>query len=134
MTKKWPMTQKTQSWYRTQEYMGNTSSGSPVHWIAHGIDGNGDNVVRLYPNPTGNELIRVYSHLKPVANMSADTDSTTLPQEPVELLAWAYAARERGEVGGQVAGEIFAVAKSALADAIAYDRGNSESEEDWYAP
>jgi hypothetical protein len=125
---------QTQQWYRTQEMMGNTTNGSPYYWVDHGIDANGDNRVRLYPNPTGTETIRFYYHLKPLANMTMDTDSTELPAEPVELLAWAYAARERGEVGGQMAGEIFAIARSSLADAIAYDRGNSEYEDDWYTP
>jgi hypothetical protein len=134
ITKKWPVQQTTQQWYRTQEMMGNTTNGSPYYWVDHGIDANGDNRVRLYPNPTGTETIRFYYHLKPQANMTMDTDSTELPFEPVELLAWAYAARERGEVGGQMAGEIFAIARSSLADAIAYDRGNSEYEDDWYTP
>lgn len=125
---------RTQQWYHTQEMLQVTPTADATDWIPHGIDSNGDNRVRLYPNPTRNQELVFYTHLKPIANLSDDTDSTELPSEPIELLAWAYAARERGEVGGQVAAEIFSIAKSALADAIAYDRGNIESEDDWYSP
>jgi hypothetical protein len=122
---------QSRRWYRQQE-LANLPAGTPSHWIPNGIDGSGDNEILLYPTPNDTRTLSVTGYFKPVADMTADTDSTTLPREPIETLAWAYAARERGEVGGQVAGEIFSIAKASLADAIAYDLANQDYEEDWY--
>ena len=47
--------------------------------------------------------------------------------------ATALAARERGETGGTSAAELFAIADSTLADAIALDAARFPSETIWNA-
>tara|TARA_R110000796_G_scaffold40602_2_gene100555 strand:+ start:233 stop:889 length:657 start_codon:yes stop_codon:yes gene_type:complete len=55
-----------------------------------------------------------------------------VPALPVYLLATAIASRERGEIGGVPTGELFAVAKKAMSDAIAVDSARFSEELIWY--
>jgi len=65
------------------------------------------------------------------APMKNDDDLIRLPIDPVMYYALAYSSRERGEVGGQTSGELFALAKQYLSDAISWDVSNSELEYVW---
>jgi len=66
-------------------------------------------------------------------DFTADTDVLTVPSTPVIQLATAMAARERGETGGASAAELFAIADSTLADAIAMDAALHPEETIWYS-
>ena len=65
--------------------------------------------------------------------LSSDIDEVVLPNMPVMYYALAYASRERGELGGQSTGELFALAASYMSDAIAWDVNNSSLEYIWSA-
>lgn len=67
------------------------------------------------------------------ARLSSDIDEVRLPHMPVMYYAMAYASRERGELGGQSTGELFALAASYMSDAIAWDVNNSSLEYIWSA-
>ena len=67
------------------------------------------------------------------ARVSADNDDITLPSMPVLYYALAYASRERGELGGQSTGELFALAASYMSDSISWDVNNSSLEYIWCA-
>ena len=64
----------------------------------------------------------------PQALLAADATKIKVPYHPVVQMAYAMALRERGETGGQSAAEQFAVASSALSDAIAVDANRYPSE------
>ena len=65
--------------------------------------------------------------------LGVDSDDTAIPDMPVMYYALAYASRERGELGGQSTGELFALAASYLSDSIAWDVNNSSLEYIWRA-
>ena len=62
-----------------------------------------------------------------------DSDDVAIPDMPVMYYALAYASRERGELGGQSTGELFALAASYMSDAISWDVNNSNLEYIWSA-
>jgi len=57
-----------------------------------------------------------------------------VPAAPVYLLATAIASRERGETGGIMVNELFMLAKTSLADAIAVDTARFPEEMIWTNP
>ena len=63
--------------------------------------------------------------------MVDDTDTTKIPKEPIVLAALARAFVERGEDGGLSSSEAFALAKKALADAIAIEVARSPENDAW---
>lgn len=74
--------------------------------------------------------ITVYGY-QPQAELTGDFDVMLVPAKPVIYMAEALAARERGEVGGQSAGELLALAKTYISDAIAMDATNSDLDNIW---
>ena len=78
-----------------------------------------------------NELV-IYGYSQ-ASRLSTDSDDVALPNMPVMYYAMAYASRERGELGGQSTGELFALAASYLSDSIAWDTNNSSLEYIWSA-
>jgi hypothetical protein len=93
---------------------------------------NGINGVDLYPIPDAAYTLRFNVVLR-TKDFTADTDVLTVPSTPVIQLATAMAARERGETGGASAAELFAIADSTLADAIAMDAALHPEETIWYS-
>jgi hypothetical protein len=93
---------------------------------------NGINGVDLYPIPDAEYTLRFNVVLR-TKDFTADTDVLTVPSTPVIQLATAMAARERGETGGTSAAELFAIADSTLADAIAMDAALHPEETIWYS-
>lgn len=78
---------------------------------------------------TGDDLVVNGYGMAP--KLVANTDKCEIPDQVVLYYALSLASRERGEVGGMAAAEIFALSKQYLADAIARDIGNSRYEYDW---
>ena len=108
------------------------ASGTPVQYAMNGVDSNGDAVMRVYPVPSSVENL-VLSYYKKTPYFTSLTDATPIPKYPIVLLALAFTARERGEVGGSTAAEYFELAKRSLSDAIAYDSGRNQDETVWYS-
>ncbi len=86
------------------------------------------------PNPddpayTGDDLVVNGYGMAP--KLVANEDMCEIPEQVVLYYALSLASRERGEVGGMAAAEIFALSKQYLADAIARDIGNSRHEYTW---
>jgi hypothetical protein len=107
------------------------SSGNGSLWYApNGRDSNGDMQIELYPVPTKVHSVTI-GGFKRTPDLSADTDELMVPSKPVIYLALALAVRERGEVGGQTAGEIFGMANQFLSDAIAYDASTTDVDNIW---
>jgi len=100
------------------------------YFILDGTDANGDLKLRLWPAPDTAQTYHVYG-FQPTANLVNDTDQIVVPAQPVIYYAEALAARERGEVGGQSAGELLQLAGQYLRDAVAKDSTNSDPENIW---
>lgn len=118
---------------RSKEYFNNVTynttpqSGEPDYFTFVGTDSNRDLQVQVYPKPDAVYALR-FDVVKPQSDLSSDSDSLSVPTNPVVQLAYAMALRERGETGGQSAAEQFAVAATSLSDAVAFDANRYPSE------
>lgn len=109
---------------------GSPQNADPSEYAFKGVDSNGDSQVMFWPIPVGVNSIR-FSLLVPENDMSASTDTTKLPKEPIVLGALARALVERGEDGGLTSSECYALAKKSLADAIAIELARSPENDAW---
>ena len=96
----------------------------------NGVDSNGDNKVWFYPIPNGVYTIE-FNVTKPTVALSANSDTVSVPSEPIVLGALARAIAERGEDGGIASNEIYALYKQSLGDAIALESGRYIEESGW---
>lgn len=106
------------------------AQGTVQYYALEGVDTNGDVQIRFYQTPNSVTTINVYG-VKRDNVLSADTDTTDLPSAIVEQFAFAYALRERGETGGQSAGEQIALAQADLTNAIALEANLRPEEVNW---
>ena len=104
--------------------------GTPTYYTFKGVDASGDNKVDLYPKPDGVYSIDFNVVLR-TADFTADAQTLAIPPSAVIQLATALSARERGETGGTSAAELFALADTTLADAIAIDASYHPEETIW---
>ena len=81
------------------------------------------------PVLTGDDLVIHGYGMAPTLELAEDV--CEIPSQPVLYYALAFASRERGEVGGQSANELFSLAKTYLADAIAWNVNNAPLEYLW---
>lgn len=127
------MTYQTQHWFNDKYLNQDPVSGSPEYYTFNGVDSDGDTQVDLYPKPDGVYTLR-FNCIQRNPNLSADTDETLIPSQPVIHMAVALLARERGETGGTSAAEYFSIADKYLSDAIALDAQKHPEEVIWYTP
>ena len=111
---------QTASYFNNVYYNQDVTSGTPVAYTVTGVDSNDDLKVKVYPQPDGVYSLR-FDLTSPQGLLTADSTKIKVPYNPVVQMAYAMALRERGETGGQSAAEQFAVASTALSDAIAID-------------
>lgn len=107
------------------------TSGLPHNFAINGSDANRQVKLQVWPVPNVADTVSV-NGWKPQLDLALDDDILLIPHLPVIQEALANALRERGEVGGQTAIEVFGVAKLSLSDAIALDAGMGE-DTNWYA-
>lgn len=108
------------------------STGGSLFWAVDGVDASRDVRLRVYPEQSSTVDLEVHGY-KRQADLASDDDQLLVPHQPVVYYALALAARERGEVGGQTASEIFGMANTYLSDAIAHDVSLNSLEYDWYS-
>lgn len=106
------------------------ANAKPTYYAVNGQDANRDVRIEVYPAPDAVYTLDVYG-FKAQEDLVNNDDVLLVPSKPVVYLALALAARERGEVGGQTASEIFGMAKSYLTDAIALDASLTELDNIW---
>lgn len=111
---------ESEAYFNNVYYNQDVVSGSPVAYKVSGVDSNDDLKVKVYPRPDAVYSLRV-DLSRPQGILTADATKINVPYNPVVQMAYAMALRERGETGGQSAAEQFAVASTALSDAIAID-------------
>ena len=114
--------------YLNSLFIDSPTSGSPDKYGVNGVDSSGDMQLDLYPIPDGVYDIDVNLILKQ-DDLSADTDTPTVPANVLVLGAWALAISERGEDGGAMFNEVDTKYRSALSDAIAIDAANMHTNE-----
>lgn len=125
----WFLSERSKTWLIKNKFS-TTMQTAPQFYIFDGVDSNGDSKVSFYPIPDDVYSID-FEVFQREAELSADDDVTLIPSQPIIMLALALAARERGEVGGQTAAELFAVAHQSLGDAIALDNSKNDTALDW---
>ncbi|TXH51572.1 MAG: hypothetical protein E6Q97_18125 [Desulfurellales bacterium] len=106
-------------WILNQQQLSTVQSGSPVYFAWNGTDGTDSNV-EIYPTPDGAYSLK-FNMVVPQVNLTADSDTITVPSEPVIMGAYARALAERGEDGGLASSEAYGLFKSILADYIALE-------------
>ena len=111
---------------------GNTKTGRPYRWAFDGTDEKGNISIRFDPVPDQAYEIEILGH-RVLSDLKSDDDEARLPAQPILYYALALAARERGEVGGQTAQELFSMAQQYISDAIALDANLSPTEKIWVA-
>lgn len=107
-----------------------TNTGRPSGWAIDGTDESGNLSIRLGPIPDGEMTVEVLGW-RALPDLKEDGDMLRLPDQPVLYYALALAARERGEVGGQTAGELMGMAQQFIRDAAALDATLSPTEQTW---
>lgn len=122
----WPIDQ----WDLRALLAGEQKPGRPYRYAWEGTDDEGNIMVRFDPIPEKMFPVRVAGH-RNLPDLSLDTENLRLPDQPVIYYALALAARERGEVGGQTATELFSMAQQYISDAIALDATLSPTEYTW---
>ena len=108
------------------------ADGKPMYYAVAGQDASADVQLTLGPTPDAVYSFDVYG-FKHQEDLALDGDVLLIPSKPVLYYALAMAARERGEVGGQTAAEIFQLAGAYLGDAIAHDASMSDLDNIWEA-
>jgi len=105
-------------------------TGSPEYYSFNGVNADGSAQVDIYPKPDGAYKLNfnIVDRTDPFTN---DTDKLYVPSAPVIQYAVALASRERGETGGTSSQELFSLADTTLADAVAFDAARFPSETVW---
>ena len=132
-TKDFQLRSAPTTWMNKQFLLTSYQKSSPVYYNFNGVDSNGDTQVDLFPVPNGVETIR-FNLVIPQAPLTTDTTRILVPSYLVEMLAYAKAIAERGEDGGNLSSEAYALYKSALANEVAIERNRYEDEMNWTAP
>ena len=104
----------------------------PMYFTVQGVDTNGDLKVKFWPVPDGIYTIR-FSLIVPESDFSSDSDTTLLAKEPIILGAYARALVERGEDGGLLSSEAYALYKQSLADLISLELARSPENDSFTA-
>lgn len=108
------------------------ATGVPTYYNFNGISADGDTQVDIYPVPDNTYSIYFNLYI-PQAKLVNDTDTLSVPSEPVVLLAYARSLVERGEDGGLNSSEAYAMYKEVLGDYIAIESARYPEEETWEA-
>lgn len=118
------------TYIRRQDLVSNPGNTRPSYWALEGVDSNGDSQIRFWPPADDIYAIRVHCVLRP-DELTAEGSILQIPSKPVELMTWALASQERGDVDAGDLQSLFALAKNALADAIMYDAAKNPDEQVW---
>lgn len=122
------------SWM-TQQFLftSDNDRGTPMYYNFNGVDTDGDTQVDLFERPDGVYSIR-FNLILPQAELSTNTTRILVPSHLVSMLAYAKAIAERGEDGGNLSSEAYALYKNALANEVAIERNRYSEEMNWTAP
>lgn len=117
-------------WMNTQTNMGGSEEGSPYAYTFNGVAGDDDPKVDLWPIPDGVYSIK-FKVKKQQSNLTDGSTKIIVPAQPVLEFAYAFALRERGEMGGANFNEQYALANSTLSDYISIDAERHPEAQYW---
>ena len=120
-------------WMNKQFLLTQSQSAAPLFYNFNGVDSNYDTQVDIYPIPDTVYALR-FNLIIPQAELVADTTRILVPPHLVSMLAYAKAIAERGEDGGNLSSEAYALYKMSLANEVAIERNRYEEEMNWVAP
>ena len=115
---------------RRYHLIGTTQSGSPNMYALTGVDSSGDYTFEVFPTPDGVYSL-VFDVVIPDADLTASSDTISVPFHLVCMLAYAKAIAERGEDAGVLTSEAYQMYRLALADAISIDRNHFCEDVEW---
>jgi len=118
------------SWMNNAYLIQEPIKGSPEYYSWNGVNASGNAVVDVYPKPDQVYVLR-FNIVDRGDPFTADADKLVVPSAPVIQYAVALASRERGETGGTSSQELFSLADTTLADAVAFDAARFPSETVW---
>lgn len=130
-TKNYKILYPVPSNYLNGQYTASTSS-SPVACGIYGVDSSGDPNLVFYPAPADADSVTVYAKTRSTYT-GATTDTILCPWEPVYYGALWRAISEKGEDGGAMMDEIYAMFQKSLGDWIARDAALKHTNTTWYA-
>jgi hypothetical protein len=125
--------QAPSTWMNKQFLLGTTSTNTPIYYNFNGVDSSNDTQVDLFPIPNGVYTLR-FNLIIPQADLTTDSTRVLVPAHLVSMLAYARAIAERGEDGGSLSSEAYALYKLSLANEVAIERNRYEEEMNWTAP
>ena len=130
-TSNWFLKPASSNWMDEQFLLGDSvQKASPQYYSFNGVDSNGDTQVDLYPVPDGVYAIR-FNVVLPQADLSNDSDTLSVPSDPVIQGAVLKAIIERGEDGGR-GSELQAEAyRKSLGNFIAIEANRYPDETTW---
>lgn len=120
-------------WMNKQFLVTNAQRGTPSFYNFNGVDNNGDTQVDIWPIPETAYTLR-FNLIIPQAELTNDSTRVIVPSHLVAMLAYAKAIAERGEDGGNLSSEAYALYKGALANEVAIERNRYEEDMNWVAP
>lgn len=120
-------------WMNKQFLLANNQQGAPIFYNFNGVDGDGDTQVDVWPVPEQVYTLR-FNLIIPQEELTTDTTRILVPAHLVSMLAYAKAIAERGEDGGNLSSEAYALYKNALANEVSIERNRYEEDMNWVAP
>ena len=106
------------------------ASNTPRYYNFNGITDAGNTIVDIYPIPDQAYTLLFNAFVRtPV--LENDNDRFKVPEQPIELLAHAYAVEERGEDGGSNSMALMAKADRSMAEYIAIDMDKNPEKQEW---
>jgi len=105
-------------------------TAEPRYYSFNGVSSDGDTLIDLYPIPSGEFTLR-FNVVQRTADLTGDSDTLTVPAQPVIQLAYAKAVEERGEDGGVTTASAYTTAVRSINDAIALDAAKHPEETIW---
>ena len=120
-------------WMNKQFLLANNQQGAPIFYNFNGVDSSGNTQVDVWPVPEQVYTLR-FNLIIPQAELTTDSTRILVPAHLVSMLAYAKAIAERGEDGGNLSSEAYALYKNALANEVSIERNRYEEEMNWVAP
>jgi hypothetical protein len=120
-------------WMNKQFLLTNTQSAAPLFYNFNGVDSNYDTQVDIYPVPDTVYALR-FNLIIPQTELTTDSTRILVPPHLVSQLAYAKAIAERGEDGGNLSSEAYALYKMSLANEVAIERNRYDEDMNWVAP
>jgi len=121
------------TWLNQQFILGTTTPNTPIYYGFNGVDSSDDTQVDLFPIPNAAYTLR-FNLIIPQDDLVNNSDRVQVLDYLVAMLAYAKAIAERGEDGGNLSSEAYALFKTALSNAIAIERNRYEDELIWVRP